>query len=80
MFGTVLQTGDVFHHRMAGGGGWGDPRARDPEAVAADVRDGKVSPDAARLHYHVHLFEDGTVDADMTAELRGARVPTSSNM
>jgi N-methylhydantoinase B len=43
MFAAVLQPGDVFHHRMAGGGGWGDPRARDPEAAARDVANEKVS-------------------------------------
>ena len=40
----LLQPGDVLHHRMAGGGGFGDPFERDPEAVARDVRDEKVSP------------------------------------
>jgi N-methylhydantoinase A/oxoprolinase/acetone carboxylase beta subunit/N-methylhydantoinase B/oxoprolinase/acetone carboxylase alpha subunit len=43
MFAAVLQPGDVFHHRMAGGGGWGDPRERDPEAAARDVANEKVS-------------------------------------
>jgi N-methylhydantoinase B len=43
MFATVLQPGDVFHHRTAGGGGWGDPRERDPEAAARDVANEKVS-------------------------------------
>ena len=37
--------------RHAGGGGWGDPRERDPAAVRADVADGKVTPDAARELY-----------------------------
>ena len=27
-----------------GGGGYGDPREREPERVAADVRDGYVTP------------------------------------
>jgi N-methylhydantoinase B len=44
MFATMLQPGDVFHHRMAGGGGWGDPAARDPEATRADVLNGKAGP------------------------------------
>ena len=26
MFVATLEPGDVFHHRMPGGGGWGDPR------------------------------------------------------
>jgi N-methylhydantoinase B/oxoprolinase/acetone carboxylase alpha subunit len=55
MFATVLQPGDVFHHRMAGGGGWGDPRDRDREAVLRDVRDEKVSAAAARELYGAAL-------------------------
>jgi N-methylhydantoinase B len=51
MFVATLQPGDVFHHRMPGGGGYGDPADREPEAVAADVRDGKVSIAAARELY-----------------------------
>ena len=43
MFGAVLQPGDVFVHRTAGGGGWGDPAGRDRAAHARDIRDGKVS-------------------------------------
>jgi N-methylhydantoinase B/oxoprolinase/acetone carboxylase alpha subunit len=43
MFAATLQPGDVFLHRMAGGGGWGDPAERDPEAHARDLRDGKVT-------------------------------------
>jgi 5-oxoprolinase (ATP-hydrolysing) len=70
MFGAVLQAGDVFHHRMPGGGGWGDPRSRDPEAVARDVRDEKVSRAGAREHYGVHLHDDGSVDAAATLQAR----------
>ena len=43
MFAATLQPGDVFHHRMAGGGGWGDPSERDGDAHARDLRDGKVT-------------------------------------
>lgn len=35
------------------GGGFGDPRERDPAAVREDVRNGYVSPDAARAHHGV---------------------------
>jgi 5-oxoprolinase (ATP-hydrolysing)/N-methylhydantoinase A len=73
MFGAVLQVGDVFHHRMPGGGGWGAPLDRDPVAVAQDVRDDKVTQAAAREHYGVQLLADGSVDAAATAELRNAR-------
>ena len=34
MFSTTIGSGTVYHHRMAGGGGWGDPLERDPAAVA----------------------------------------------
>ena len=39
----TFQPGDVFHHRMAGGGGWGNPLERDGDAHARDLRDGKVT-------------------------------------
>ncbi len=38
-----------------GGGGIGDPTERDPNAVAADVRDGLVSPDAAKRDYGLNV-------------------------
>jgi len=43
MFSTTIQPGDVYVHRTAGGGGWGDPAERDPQKHADDVADGKVS-------------------------------------
>jgi N-methylhydantoinase B len=72
MFSTTIQAGDVFHHRTAGGGGFGDPRERAPEAVAADVRDGKVSVGAAREQYGV-VVRDGEVDEAATVSERGRR-------
>lgn len=38
-----------------GGGGWGDPRQRPVEEVAADVAAGYVSPEAARRDYGVEV-------------------------
>ncbi len=55
---------------MPGGGGYGDPRARDAEKVALDVRDGLVSPEAAARDYGVILTDDGAVDATATTEAR----------
>ena len=43
MFSTTIQAGDVFVHRTAGGGGWGDPALREPDRRAADRADGKVT-------------------------------------
>jgi N-methylhydantoinase B/oxoprolinase/acetone carboxylase alpha subunit len=70
MFSIEIEVGDVYEHRTAGGGGWGDPRERDPGAVAADVNDEKVSPAAARDLYGVVLTDDGRVDEAATAEAR----------
>jgi N-methylhydantoinase B/oxoprolinase/acetone carboxylase alpha subunit len=36
---------------MPGGAGYGDPAARDPARVARDLRDGLISPEAARTRY-----------------------------
>jgi N-methylhydantoinase B len=53
-----------------GGGGFGDPRRRDPLQVARDVRLGYVTPESARTHYAVALRSDGSVDEAATAGLR----------
>ena len=61
----------VFKVRSSGGGGWGDPRRRDPAAVARDVLDGVVSAGAAREIYGVAVdAATGAVDAVATARLR----------
>jgi 5-oxoprolinase (ATP-hydrolysing)/N-methylhydantoinase A len=70
MFGIVLQPGDVFQHRMAGGGGWGDPRDRDPAAVARDVRDEKVTRAAARELYGMEAGDDAMPQVDTVVEAR----------
>jgi N-methylhydantoinase B len=54
-----------------GGGGWGDPRRRDPDQVARDVRDELVSVEEAREDFGVVLAADGSADADATSALRG---------
>ncbi|MBM3679031.1 MAG: hydantoinase B/oxoprolinase family protein, partial [Actinobacteria bacterium] len=51
MFSTTIEAGDVYGHRTAGGGGFGDPFEREPELVAADVVDGKVSVATAADRY-----------------------------
>ena len=57
-----------------GGGGWGDPMAREPDRVLRDVRDGVVSQGAGETVYGVILTEDGTsVDKDATAARRAGQ-------
>ena len=55
---------------LAGGGGFGDPAARDPNQVARDVRNGLVSTESAENDYRVKLFPDGSVDLTSTTTLR----------
>lgn len=52
---AVLPPGASVTFDFAGGGGFGDPAARDPEAVRRDIRLGLVSEDAARRDYP-HAF------------------------
>jgi N-methylhydantoinase B len=73
MFSITIEPGDVYVHRTAGGGGWGDPYERDPEVVAVDVANEKVSVDAAREQYGVVIRADGTADGAATAALRDER-------
>ena len=56
-----------------GGGGWGDPLAREQALVLRDVRDGVVSRRAAAEVYGVVLTDDGRdVDTVQTARRRAA--------
>lgn len=54
--------GDSFWRPCAGGGGFGDPLERDPEAVLEDVIDGYVSLERARIDYGVVVRE---IDAEI---------------
>jgi N-methylhydantoinase B len=65
-----LEYGDVVSFRLSGGGGYGDPTERDPEAVAEDVRLGLVSITAARDRYSVVIGPDGFVDDRATLAAR----------
>jgi N-methylhydantoinase B len=47
----VLTAGETIRLETPGGGGFGDPAGRDPAALAADIRGGKVSLARARQDY-----------------------------
>ncbi|MCC7282936.1 MAG: hydantoinase B/oxoprolinase family protein [Acetobacteraceae bacterium] len=47
----VIGPGQTVEIAPSGGGGWGDPRRRDPALLRRDVREGKVSQRAARELY-----------------------------
>jgi N-methylhydantoinase B len=65
---------DVVYARAASSGGFGDPLAREAERVAADVVDGYVSVETARVVHGVVCDEAGAVDAEATAAARKALV------
>ncbi len=69
-FWGPLSAGDLISVRSGGGGGWGDPRDRPPDRVAADVLDGYVTVDEAREVYGVAVRAGGDVDGPETARLR----------
>ena len=70
---TRLSPGDTVSFQTPGGGGYGPPAERDPDLVAADARDGKISPVRARDVYRVVLDPStGQVDSSATARLRSA--------
>jgi N-methylhydantoinase B len=65
---------DRLHLEMAGGGGFGDPLRRDAERVAEDVRNGYISAASAREYYAVVVEDDGRLNKEATAALRGGAV------
>lgn len=69
---NLLDDGDVLVNATGGGGGYGNPFERDPQAVAHDVRNGFVSFESAREDYGVAVSESFEVDVEATAALRGA--------
>ena len=50
---SLVEAGAVVRIELPGGGGFGASFARDPATVLADVRNGYVSPEAARQDYGV---------------------------
>ena len=66
--GIAVKAGDVLYFDTWGGGGWGDPFDRDPNAVADDVARGLVSLEGAR-RYGV-VIENGSINDTETQRLR----------
>ena len=65
-----------FYHVSSGGGGYGDPLDRDPQAVVEDVMDKYISLRSARHHYGVVIkvrdadLLDYQIDIEATQTLR----------
>jgi N-methylhydantoinase B len=70
---VTLADGELVRSVTGTGGGFGDPREREPERVREDVRDGYVTLECAREVYGVVLDpKTHELDAAKTAVLRGA--------
>jgi N-methylhydantoinase B len=69
---TTVRHDHVIKTQTPGGGGWGDPKTRDPRDVLLDVLEGFISPERARAAYGVAVdLNNMTVDETETASLRG---------
>ena len=65
--GFMLEEGDIVRLESAGGGGHGDPLARDPERVRRDVALGYLTSEQARARYGTVIGVGGEVDGEATA-------------
>ena len=69
----IIPAGDRLIVEMPGGGGYGDPFARDPALVARDVHHGLIEPDAAEADYGVILNDKGELNTEATDRRRASR-------
>ena len=60
---------DAIRLELPGGGGFGDPRTRDPQRVIDDVLDGLITAEEAQRDYGV-VIANGTVDEVATRQAR----------
>jgi N-methylhydantoinase B len=64
-----VEEGDQLHFITWGGGGWGDPLAREPALVGKEIAQGLVTVQGAKA-YGVMASDDGVVDLAATEALR----------
>ena len=69
LFWQRIAPGDAFIVNSGGGGGFGPPFERPAERVREDVRQGYVSPEAARALYGV-VIDSTTLEIDEAATTR----------
>jgi N-methylhydantoinase B len=73
-----LKDGETVISVTTGGGGYGDPRTRDPDRVRFDVAEGWISARRAATTYGVALRDDGSVDRVATTSLRLGSSPAAA--
>lgn len=65
-----IEAGEVLVSVACGGGGYGDPKTRDPARVLHDVQEGLVSRERAEEIYGVSISKDMRLDENATKRLR----------
>ena len=71
----AMVQGDLYHHTLAGGGGYGDPLERDLSLVQRDLRQGRISGAGALRDYGVVAAlqgDDWVIDSVETGRKRAA--------
>ena len=68
--GFALEKNDIVRMQSSGGGGYGNPLARDVDRVRRDVELGYISRDQARERFGVVLDEQVKVDGSATEAMR----------
>lgn len=79
-FDVEIAPGEALVSEGCGGGGYGEPARRDPEAVLSSVRKGLTSIEGARRDYGVAIASDGNsfeIDASETSRLRAEAAVTA---
>ncbi|GJD52526.1 Acetophenone carboxylase delta subunit [Methylobacterium crusticola] len=66
-----LRSGDVVVMESSGGGGFGDPRERDPERIAEDLADGYVTQDGLASYSRLGPGPVLALDPDLAAHACG---------
>ena len=75
--GLKTQRDDVIRVVTGNGGGFGDPKKRDPDRVRRDVRNGLISPERAREVYGVTIEQVEIIDPDNGRDRMKANAPSS---
>lgn len=70
MVGIKLKKSQRLHLETPGGGGYGTPNERDPQAVMRDIALGYIDEASARQDYSIALDSDGELDLEETKNLR----------
>ena len=75
----TIRPGETLLSRCCGGGGYGDPRTREPERVLVDVTEGLISRERAAAVYGVIIDEDLELELTATAQTRAALIASSGS-